>query len=153
VEDVKAWDLERRETLKHISFTKMNDKLVPVCPADTKDDFEGFKALLIAKLEFELNRMRSREAKRRGEVPVDGITIEHKLQYIIELLHLKGRRNRNVFHGIASTIDQCFSKEQRRLIFELLDEIEDQGYWPVKRAKTHAWIAYLSRRQDREVPC
>jgi hypothetical protein len=70
--------------------------------------------------------------------------IERALKRIVELLRLKRRRKPEVFHGTATTIDQCFNLEQRRILFELLDDIEDQGYWPIKRAK----IKELSSRGD-----
>jgi hypothetical protein len=88
--------------------------------------------------------MRYREARRRGDQRVDGMDIERALKRIVELLRLKRRRKPEVFHGTATTIDQCFNLEQRRILFELLDDIEDQGYWPIKRAK----LKELSSRGD-----
>jgi hypothetical protein len=48
--------------------------------------------------------------------------IERALKRIVELLRLKRRRKPEVFHGTATTIDQCFNLEQRRILFELLDD-------------------------------
>jgi hypothetical protein len=91
---VEAWNIERHETLKHISRACFG----PVCPR-SKEEFAKYKSRRICELKFELKQMRHREAMRRGEEPVDGLTIKTKLNCILDMLRWKVR-NRNVFSTI-----------------------------------------------------
>jgi hypothetical protein len=109
-----------------------------LCP-HSKEEFAKYKSRYILEFNTELKYLRSREAARRGEEPVDGLMIEKKLGCILDMLRWKVR-NRNVFHGIATAIDHCFNQEQRRVLFEFLDDIEDQVYWPIGHARKEVWL-------------
>jgi hypothetical protein len=133
LKDVEAWKFERPETWKHFPRSCS----VPSSPY-SKEEFLKYKSRLIRELKNELVYLRCREAKRRDARLTDGLTIEKKLGSILDLLRWKVR-NRNVFHGIATPIDHCFNQEQRRVLFGLLDDIEDQVYWPIKHARKELW--------------
>jgi hypothetical protein len=134
LKDVEAWNIERHETLKHISRACFG----PVCP-HSKEEFAKHKSSYILELNTELKYLRRREAARRDASLTDGLTIEKKLGSILDLLRWKVR-DRNVFHGVATSIDHCFDEEQRRMLFVLLDDIEDQVYRPINRARVRVWL-------------
>jgi hypothetical protein len=132
-----------RECFKVSEYLKVVEKWNGARPEIFEQHFsiEGFaeyKSRLICELNTELKYLHSREATRRDASLTDGLTIEKKLGSILDLLRGKVR-NRNVFHGIATSIDHCFDQEQRRILFELLDDIEDQVYWPIHHAQKEVW--------------
>lgn len=75
--------------------------------------------------------------------PVTGIDIEYFLQYIADRC---GVRNKNLFHGIAGTIDFSFDMEQKKIIYELLNRIEEDIPW-----RAIDWIEVVRAINWREV--
>jgi len=68
--------------------------------------------------------LRAREMMRSGATPVDPITIESKLARLLSFVRPKAKYPRN-----ASYIAQHFNASERRVLYELLDDIEERVPW------------------------
>src|SRR5262249_46851729 len=75
---------------------------------------------------------------------VTGIDVEYFLQYIADRC---GVRDKNLFHGIAGTIDYSFDMEQKKVIYELLNKIEEDIPW-----RAIDWIRVIRSIDYRVIP-
>jgi hypothetical protein len=64
--------------------------------------------------------------ERKLEGPIYGIDIECQLGRIAQKCHVK---NKSMFHGVAGPIDDDFNTKQIKILFELLNEIEEGVPW------------------------
>jgi hypothetical protein len=149
---VGRWDLSRPDTLKHISTMerRLSGNPVPSIHWMSVEDFAVFKASYIAQIKVALDLLRIREAKRRGELRVDGLSIEHKLKDMLKLIQLRDKYERAAtrFHGLASMLDHTFSPEQCRILYNLLDDIEEQTYGRVAESYKALEAICQNRRKE-----
>jgi hypothetical protein len=129
---VERWDLARPETLRQVGVMarRMGGTALPAVQAMSPEDFAVFKTSYLEQIKAALDLLRIREAKRRGDLRVDGASIEHKLKDMLKLIQLRDKYERAAsrFHGVASMLDHTFSPEQCRILYNLLDDIEEQTY-------------------------
>jgi hypothetical protein len=129
---VERWDPSRPDALEQISALerRLGGNPVPSVHWMSGEDFGVFKASYIAQIKVALDVLRIREARRSGELRVDGASIEHKLKDMLKLIRLRDRYERAAgrFDGLASMLDRTFSSEQCRILYNLLDDIEEQTY-------------------------
>jgi hypothetical protein len=129
---VERWDPARPETLRQIGVMtrSMGGTTLPPIQSMSAEDFAVFKASFLEQIKAALDLLRIREAKRRGELRVDGSSIEHKLKDMLKLIQLRNKYERAAsrFHGLATMLDRTFSPEQCRILYNLLDDIEEQTY-------------------------
>lgn len=131
IEDVRAWNRSRPETLKGIAKDGLVDPDVGYSRSTrlmtdslTEVQFEIFREEHIRQLRRRLDLLRHRERIRRRDVPVDAGDLEQKFA---ELLHLV-RRKANYPHN-ASYLGKHFNEEERRVLYALLEEIIEQAPW------------------------
>jgi len=134
IRTVERWDRARPRTLKNAG--QMQRRFGgATTPLDkmSDQDFAAIKATYLDQLHAALRSLRSREARRQGEVRVDGLTIEDKLKGILKVVQLRDRYDRVAerFSGVSTMLDRAFSPEQCRLLYSLLDDIEEQSYGQV----------------------
>jgi hypothetical protein len=129
---VERWDLAQPETLRQTGALarRIGGNALPPVHAMSAEDFAVFKASYLEQIRAALDLLRIREAKRRGDLPVDGSSIEHKLKDMLKLIQLRDKYERAAsrLHGLASMLDHTFSPEQCRILYNLLDDIEEQTY-------------------------
>ena len=129
---VERWDLGRPETLRQIGGMArgIGGAAMPSIQAMSADHFAVFKASYLEQIKAALELLRIREAKRRGELCVDGASIQHKLKDMLKLIQLRDKYERAAsrFHGLATMLDHTFTPEQCRILYNLLDDIEEQTY-------------------------
>jgi hypothetical protein len=146
---VGRWDLARPETLRQLGIMVGRTKGValPSIDAMSAEDFAVFKASYLEQIKAALDLLRIREAKRRGELRVDGSSIEHKLKDMLKLIRLRDKYERAAsrFHGLATMLDHTFSPEQCRILYNMLDDIEEQTYGRV--AEDYKALAAIHRHQ------
>jgi hypothetical protein len=149
---VERWDVSRPDTLKHISAMerRLSDNPDTSIRWMSGEDFAIFKASYIAQIKVALDLLRIREARRRGELRVDGLSIEHKLKDMLKLIQLRDRYERAAsrFNGLASMLDHTFSPEQCRILYNLLDDIEEQTYGRVAESYKAFVAIYQNKRKD-----
>ena len=117
IKDAKAWDPARSETLRWI------DQGLAQSLSSVK--FETvMKKNYIRRSKGRLSHLRAREMMRSGATPVDPITIESKLARLLSFVRPKAKYPRN-----ASYIAQHFNASERRVLYELLDDIEERVPW------------------------
>jgi hypothetical protein len=149
---VERWDLARPETLRQfgIMVGRMKGTMLPSFEAMSAEDFAVFKASYLEQIKASLDILRIREAKRRGELRVDGSSIEHKLMDMLKLIRLRDKYERAAsrFNGLATMLDHTFSPEQCRILYNLLDDIEEQTYGRV----AEEYKALAAMHQHQRVP-
>ena len=149
---VERWDLDRPETLRPLGIMvrRMRGTALPAIHAISAEDFAVFKASYLEQIKAALELLRIREARRRGELRVDGASIEHKLKDMLKLIQLRDRYERAAsrFHGLATMLDHTFSPEQCRILYNLLDDIEEQTYGRV----AEEYKALAAIRQHKRIP-
>jgi hypothetical protein len=148
---VERWDLGRPETLRQISTMdrRTGGTLMPSIQGMSVEDFAAFKASYIEQIRAALDLLRIREARRRGELRVDGTSIEHKLKDMLKLIQLRDKYDRAArrFHGLATMLDHTFSPDQCRILYNLLDDIEEQTYARVAEGYKALEAIYQSKRK------
>ena len=112
---INAWNYSNIDNLKY--FPK---EFLPV----NQTKFDKIKLGLIKQYQNRLNNIKSVESKLQGVVT--GIDVEYMLQNIVALSKAK---DKNMFHSIAGTIDLNFNSDQKKLIYKLLNEIEENVPW------------------------
>jgi hypothetical protein len=146
---VERWDLSRPETLRQIGATarRASGLARPFIEGMSAQEFALFKASYVEQIKTALDLLRMREAKRRGELRVDGSSIEHKLKDMLKLIQLRDKYERAAsrFHGLATMLDHTFSPEQCRILYNLLDDIEEQTYGRV--TEDYKALAAIHRHQ------
>jgi hypothetical protein len=113
IERAKAWDLTRPETLTAVALG-WND-----------EEFEIVRKEYIRQIRTQMGYLRSREEMRSGVRPVEPLDIEYKFAKLLGFLRPKAQYPRN-----ASYINKHFNGEERRVLYGLLDEIEEHMPWP-----------------------
>ena len=148
---VERWDLSRPETLRQIGLMhrRIDGNPVASLQAMSAADLAVFKASYIGQIRAALDLLRIREAKRRGELRVDGSSIEHKLKDMLKLIQLRDKYERAAsrFHGLATMLDHTFSPEQCRILYNLLDDIEEQTYGRVAEGYKALEAIYQNKRK------
>jgi hypothetical protein len=148
---VERWDLSRPETLRQIGLMhrRIDGNPVASLQAMSAADLAVFKASYIGQIKAALDLLRIREAKRRGELRVDGSSIEHKLKDMLKLIQLRDKYERAAsrFHGLATMLDHTFSPEQCRILYNLLDDIEEQTYGRVAEGYKALEAIYQNKRK------
>jgi hypothetical protein len=146
---VERWDLSRPETLRQIGATarRAGSPARPFIEDMSAEEFAVFKASYLEQIKTALDLLRIREAKRHGELRVDGASIEHKLKDMLKLIQLRDKYERAAsrFHGLATMLDHTFSPEQCRVLYNLLDDIEEQTYGRV--TEEYKALAAIHQRQ------
>jgi hypothetical protein len=148
---VERWDLSRPETLGQIGIMqrRINGSPAPSLQGMSAADVAVFKASYIEQIKAALDLLRIRESTRRGELRVDGSSIEHKLKDMLKLIQLRDKYERAAsrFHGLATMLDHTFSPEQCRILYNLLDDIEEQTYGRVAEGYKALEAVYQNKRK------
>ena len=127
LERVNHWDLSNPDSLKGYPREAGFHKL---------DTFIQVKEGVAAQIRERLAFLKARELML--ESTIDGIDVEHILRDIARRCHVK---NRNLFFGIAGYIDDNFKLGQKKVLYELLNEIEEDIPW-----KGTDWNKVFERR-------
>ncbi len=147
---VESWDLARPETLRQTGALarRIGGNALPPIHAMSVEDFAAFKASYLEQIRAALDLLRIREAKRRGQLRVDGSSIEHKLKDMLKVIQLRDKYERAAsrFHGLATMLDHTFSPEQCRILYNLLDDIEEQTYGRVAEGYKAPEAVYQRKR-------
>ena len=115
LEICKKWDLSDPITLKNF----------PNEPSFRQPrTFIKVKNGHISQIKQRLSHLKIKERKLKG--PIDSIDIEYRLRWLAKRCNVK---NKNLFFGIAGYIEQHFSVEQRKVLYELLNKIEENIAW------------------------
>lgn len=141
IERVKAWDRNRRETLRGIpkssydSAVGYRNSTVLITDGDiyTDEEFEHCRKRHIDQLEKRLALLLEREKIRRLEVEVTGQHLEEKFSKLLRLIRPSAEYQR---YSIYRYLDDKFNEAQRRFIYAQLEEIIEQAPWPGVRG---AW--------------
>jgi len=115
IEDVNAWNRTRSETLRRL------DRLVADNLSD--DEFEIVRKDFVRQAKARLFCLHVRQMRRNGELAVEGLEIEHKLGKLLSFLRPKAEYPRHATH-----IGTHFG-EERRVLYGLLDDIEEHVPW------------------------
>jgi hypothetical protein len=118
---LKAWDRAKPETFDRVPKSAQSDS---VRSDFSEEEFEMWRADHIRQAEARSECLRFREEKRRGEVAVDGIDLEQKFSRLLHAVRLKAKLS-----SMAHFLIETFNEEQRRALYMLLDEIEEQIPW------------------------
>lgn len=115
LQQVSSWDLANAKSLK--GYPRDEAYFYPTT-------FEKVKLGVALQIQERLAFLQIRE--RQLVEPLDGLDFEYILNDI-------GRRckakNKYLFHGIATTIDHNFDMEQKRILYRLLNEIQENIPW------------------------
>ncbi len=115
LEQVNQWDPTDHKSLKGYPYRVIDES------------FDRLKSEFIRELRERLKLLRVREELLlRG--PVSGLQIEFQLKNIVSLCGLR-RNRRNPFHGTANLIEESLDLEQRRVLYELLNTVEENLPW------------------------
>lgn len=115
IEKARKWDFNVPETLKDLPVKEyfVNDK-----------NFVKIKNGIITQLEERLNWFRVREDRLKNKIY--GIDIEYGLSRIA---YLSGVKDKSLFHGYANIFEHNFSMDQKKIIFKMIDKIEQNLTW------------------------
>ena len=108
---IKHWDLQRPDTLKYYP---------PSSAFRTNRYFAALQMGFTAQLSTQLMVLRARESQRRHGV--DGMAIEMQLRRLAR----RAGAGRDVHYHSAGYIADVFPQDQRRILFQLLDDIEER---------------------------
>jgi len=93
-------------------------------PASSFEKFDLIKSRFMSQIRSRLDLLKFREDHLvRG--PVDGLMIEWQLRRIAELCGAK----QHLLHQVNYTFDENFDEEQRRLLYKVLNRIEENIPW------------------------
>jgi hypothetical protein len=148
IKTVERWDRHKPETLKNAGALRRRLGGAPTAfEKMSEQDFAAIKSNSLDQLRAALRGLRSREERRRGEVRVDGLTIEDKLKDILKVVQLRDQYDRVAgrFSGVATVLDRAFSPEQCRILYNLLDDIEEQTYGQVTEGHKPFAALYQNR--------
>jgi len=87
--------------------------------------FQRAKSNVVQQIRARLEYLKIREESLKG--PIDGIDIEFQLTWIAS--RCRGVKNKDLFYNEAGTFDEYFGPKQRKILFELLNEIEENIAW------------------------
>jgi hypothetical protein len=116
IEKAKVWDHTRPETY--------GDEPMLDVWKEKHDEFSVAKAEYIRQVKSRLGYLRVRNEFRTGVREVRSLDIEYKLGTLLNFLRPRALYPRN-----ASYINRHFNKEERRVLYGLLDGIEDHIPW------------------------
>ena len=116
LENVSRWDLADVSTLKDYprDFAFFNEESFVKIK-------KGFEKQINDRLDF----LKIREEKFEEKL-VDPLDIEYQLRHLAQCARV---RNKNIFFGIAGYIQTEFLPEQRKVLYHLLNEIEEGISW------------------------
>jgi hypothetical protein len=137
IRDVKAWNRNKPETLKHIpedgTRVESHGRLVRTGRLLTAiynaEQFEKVRREYIRQLEGRLALFLLREQIRRCEFPVQGLDIEEKREQLLTAMRGVPRRTRANYPANASHINLHFDEAQRRVLYALLEEVIECAQW------------------------
>lgn len=141
IRDVKAWDRNKPETLKHIPDAgwrvELHDRSKPqfiktgrlLTTSYSAEQFEKIQREYIRQLEGRLATFRLREQIRRYEFPVQGLEIEEKFKQLLAAMSGVPRRAKGNYPANASYINSRFDEIQRRVLYALLEELLECVRW------------------------
>lgn len=138
---VEGWDQRKRDTLKHIPRKGWVPEAGPrelVTDGLSDDEFEVVRREAVGQLNAELRWLRARQNDRIGTP--SGHDIEVKLSRLLRILRPKSEYPKH-----ASYISLNFNKKQLRIIFNLLDDIEERLPWNGLN-----WLRIWQRVSDRQ---
>ena len=114
IEKTTKWNLNDRSSLTYYPRSIRMDA----------EKFKHFKLGCINQIEERLESLADREKYLSGII--EGLDIEYQLQRISRRA---GARDRNLFHGNANYIDWNFNPKQKKILFSLLNKIEESIQW------------------------
>jgi len=117
--EVEHWDPANPQSLKGFPSIDM--------PYDSQRFSRVFKKIqsgVASQIRGRLAFLKARE--ERLNYPIQGIDIEHGLRRIAQCC---GTKDRNLFFGIAGYIDLTFDLNQRKILYEWLNRIEENIPW------------------------
>jgi hypothetical protein len=120
LKQIDQWDFADPKTLKEVP---LNIRYL----LDEKT-FNRMKRGAAEEVRWLLNYLKLREQTLQG--PITGLDVEYSLRHIARLC---GVRNKNLFFGIASSIDSDFNMKQKKVLYELLNTIEEDLPWRAKQ--------------------
>lgn len=118
---LRAWDRANPRTFDRVPKSAQSNS---VGSYFSEKEFEMWRAEHIRQAEARLEWLRSREEKRRGEVAVDEADLEQKFTRLLHAVRRKAMLSSKV-----KCLIEIFNDEQRRALYTLLDEIEEQIPW------------------------
>lgn len=127
LEQFQKWDLSNPESLKGFPHTHRRFMTTQKC-------LDGFKKDIKKQIQSHLECLRWRADKLKGVIT--GIDIEYELEKVA-CMALRGRYKFGFYHGIANHTDDNFNAKQRKLIYTLLNEIDEARPRKVIRAGQH----------------
>lgn len=152
IKSVERWDRARPETLKNAGALRRRygGEALPTLETMSDDAFAALRSSTVDQLLSALRTLRVREARRRGDVGVDGVAIEQKLKDILKVVQLRDRYDRVAgrFTGVSAVLNQAFSPDQCRILYSLLDDIEEQTYGQVTESHKAFEAVYQRRNAD-----
>lgn len=113
LEQVNGWNPDNPESLKGYPYTSYDP-----------EEFRRIKSGFVTQIEERLALLKSREELLEGLV--EGTDIEYQLGRIARRCRV---RNKDMFFGIATCIDHSFDNEQKRMLFSLLNKIDEGIPW------------------------
>jgi hypothetical protein len=151
IKSVQRWDRSKPKTLKNIGVLRRRygdasqhlDKM-------SDADLAAFKSNTVDQLLEALRSLRVREARRRGDARVDGVTIEQKLKDLLKVVQLRDKYDRVAgrFNGVSAVLNHAFSPEQCRILYSLLDDIEEHTYGQVTEGHKAFEAIYQHRKPE-----
>jgi hypothetical protein len=118
LELVGDWDPSEPTTL--IGYPP--DFIVPDYIAPAK--FSRIKMNVTTQLKRRLEYFKLKEEALAG--PIHGLDIEHQLEGIARRCRVK---KKEIFFGIATTVNRIFDMKQRRFLYRQLNKIEENVSW------------------------
>jgi hypothetical protein len=115
IAEAKAWNRKSPETLKSMPKHEGNF---------TEEKFEIFRKECIRQFRDRLGYLRLRQEMRDGVRHVKPLDLEYKFAKLLREIRPKALYPRN-----ASYLAKHFDQEERRVIYGLLDDIEDYVRW------------------------
>jgi hypothetical protein len=116
LEQVNGWSVDNPGDLEE----NLTDKIL-----GNPERFERAKSNVANQIRDRLERLKIREEKLEGSV--DGMDIECQLQWLIR--QCPSVRDKELCYGTASTFNDEFNMEQRKILYELLNDIEENVRW------------------------
>lgn len=128
LEHIERWDLSKPESLKGFPHS-LRPHII------NQNHLDGFRIDAKEQIQSRLDYLKGREGRLKGIIT--GIDVEYKLERIAELA-LRRRYKFGFFHGIAGYVDLNFNGKQRKIIYNLLNKIEEALPWEGIRYGKHA---------------
>ena len=128
IAEVKAWRRESPETLKGIpkngETNRAGEGFGLITDGFSDEKFEIFRKEHLRQFKKRLGYLRIRQEMRKGIRPVEPLDLEHKFGKLLHFVKSKAQYPHN-----ASYLAAHFDQEHRRVVYGLLDDIEDHIRW------------------------